>query len=80
MGFFTGKFVYLLKMGGVTLYACLIKDKLIDLLKEPLIEKALLTLHVITKTRFFTSEKPKHIMHDLVKKYVMGWSFFWTTF
>ena len=29
------------------------------LLKEPSIEKALLTLHVTTETRFFTSGKPK---------------------
>ena len=29
------------------------------LLREPSIEKALLTLHVTTETRFFTAEKPK---------------------
>ena len=37
----------------------LIKIKLIDLLKEPSREKALLTLHVMTEIHFFTSEKPK---------------------
>ena len=36
-----------------TLTHDLIKDKLIDLLTEPSIEKALLTLHVTTKTHFY---------------------------
>ena len=36
----------------------LIKVILIDLMEEPSIEKALLTLHVTTKS-IFTSEKPK---------------------
>ena len=36
-----------------------LKINVFILLKEPSIEKALLTLHVTTETRFFTSEKPK---------------------
>ena len=37
----------------------LIKDNFIDLIKRTSIEKAFLTLHVTTQTRFYPSEKPK---------------------
>ena len=56
-----------------------LKINLLITLKELLLEKALLTLHVMTEARF-TSEKHKHIMHGLVKMYVMRWPFCWTTF
>ena len=36
-----------------------LKINLLILLKEPSIEKAILTLHVTTETHFFTLEKPK---------------------
>ena len=36
-----------------------LKVNLLILLKEPSIEKALLTWHVMIETHFFTSEKPK---------------------
>ena len=49
----------------------LIKDKLIDLLKEPSILKALLTLHVTTEMHFLLQKNLKSIMHGLVKMYVM---------
>ena len=48
-----------------------LKIHLLILLKEPSKEKALLTLHVMTEMHFFTSEKPKNIMHGHVKMYVM---------
>ena len=41
----------------------LTKDKLIDLMKEPSIEKALLTLHVTTETHFLLLKNLKNIMH-----------------
>ena len=41
----------------------LLKVNLSILLKEPSREKALLTLHVMTEMHFFTTEKPKNIMH-----------------
>ena len=57
----------------------LINDTLIDLIeKKPLIEKALLTLHVTTETQFLLQKKLKNIMHGLVKMYVMRLPFCWT--
>ena len=41
------------------------------LLKEPSIEKALLTLHVTTETHFSLRKNLKYIMHGLDKMYVM---------
>ena len=49
----------------------LIKDKLIDLLKVPSREKALLTLHVVTEMHFLLQKNLKNIMHGRVKMYVM---------
>ena len=43
----------------------------INLLKEPSIEKALLTLYVTTETHFLLQKKLQNIMHGLVKMYVM---------
>ena len=40
------------------------------LLKETSKEKALLTSHVMTETRFSLQNSQKHIMHGLVKMYV----------
>ena len=47
----------------------LIKDKPIDLLKEPSRERALLTLHVMTEMHI--QKNLKNIMHGRVKMYVM---------
>ena len=61
---------------------CLIislKINLVNLLKEPSIEKALLTMHETTETHFYFG-KTKNIMHGLVKMYVMHIPFHWTTF
>ena len=49
----------------------LIKDKLIDLIKEHFREKALLTLHVMTEMHFLLQKNLKNIMHGRVKMYVM---------
>ena len=51
----------------------LIKDKHVDLIEEPTIEKALLTLRVTTEMHFLLQKKKtvKDIMHGLVKMYVM---------
>ena len=49
----------------------LFKDKLIDLLKEPSREKALLTLHVMTEMHFLLQKTLINIMHGRVKMYVM---------
>ena len=58
-----------------TLYSTLphnlIKDKLLILLKEPSIKKALLTLHVTTEMHFLLGKNLKNIMHGHVKMYVM---------
>ena len=62
MGLFAGKFVYLLEMGGITLYACLIKDKLIDLIKRAFNREGSTYLASNDRNAFFTSKKPKHIM------------------
>ena len=48
-----------------------LKINLLILLKEPSIEKALLTLHVTTEMHFLLQKNLKHIMHGLVKMYVM---------
>ena len=46
----------------------LTKINILILLKEPSIEKALLTLHVTTETHFyFEKKKLKNIMHGLDK-------------
>ena len=59
-----------------------LKINLLILLKEPSIEKALLTLHVTTETHVLLRKTLKKIMHGLVKMYVMRWplSFCRTTF
>ena len=57
-----------------------LKINLLILLKEPSMEKALLTLHVTTETHFFTVEILKNIMHGLVIMYMMRQSFCWTIF
>ena len=44
-----------------------LKINLLILLKEPSIEKALLTLDVTTETHFYFGKKLKNIMHGLVK-------------
>ena len=54
-----------------TLPRYLIKDKLIDLIKRPSREKALLTLHVMTEMHFLLRKKTKNIMNGHVKMYVM---------
>ena len=49
-----------------------LKIHLLVLLKEPSMEKALLTLHVTTETHFLLLRKNlKNIMHNLVKMNVM---------
>ena len=58
----------------------LIKDKLIGHLKEPSIEKALLTVNVTTETRYLLCKTLRNIIHGLVKMYAMRWPFCWTTF
>ena len=59
-----------------TLYTTLphniyIKINLLILLKEPSIEKALLTLHITTGAHFLLQKYLKNIMHGLIKMYVM---------
>ena len=64
-----------------TLYTILphnsIKDKLIYLIERTFQREGSTYL---TCNAFFTSEKPKNIMHGHVKIYVMRWPFCWTTF
>ena len=48
-----------------------LKINLLISLKEPSIEKALITLHVTTQTGFSLQSSQKSIMHGLVKMYVM---------
>ena len=48
-----------------------LKINLLILLKEPSIEKALITLPVTTETHFLPRKNLKNIMHGLVKMYVM---------
>ena len=54
-----------------TLPRNLTKDKRIDLIEGPLIERALLTLHVTTKMHFLHQKNLKNSMHGLVKMFVM---------
>ena len=54
-----------------TLPQNLIKDKLIDLIERPLNREGSPYLAYNDRNAFFNSEKPKHIMHGLVKMYVM---------
>ena len=58
-----------------TLYTTLphnvIKDKIIDLTGRPSREKALLTLHVMTKMHILLQKNLKNIMHGRIKMYVM---------
>ena len=49
----------------------LIKINLLILLNEPSREKALLTLHVMTKMHFLLRKTLKNIMHGHIKMYVM---------
>ena len=56
---------------STTLPYNLLKINLLILLKEPSIEKALLTLYVTTETHFLLQKKLQNIMHGLVKMYVM---------
>ena len=49
----------------------LINDKLIDLIKEPSREKALLTLHVMREMHVLLRKNLKYIMLGHVKMYVM---------
>ena len=49
----------------------LIKDNLLNLLKEPSREKALLTLHVVTEMHFLLQKNLKNIMHGRVKMYAI---------
>ena len=44
-----------------------LKIYLLILWKEPSVEKALLTLHVMTEMHFLLSKNLKNIMHGLVK-------------
>ena len=48
-----------------------LKINLLNLLKEPSREKALLTLHVMTEMHFLLQKNLKNIMHGRVKMYVM---------
>ena len=48
-----------------------LKINLLNLLKEPSREKALLTLHVMTEMYLLLQKKLKNIMHGRVKMYVM---------
>ena len=54
-----------------TLPRNLTKDKRIDLIEGPSIERALLTLHVTTKMHFLHQKNLKNSMHGLVKMFVM---------
>ena len=50
----------------------LIKDKLIDRIEEPSLEKDLLTLHITTETHSLPRKNlKKYILYGLVKMYVM---------
>ena len=49
----------------------LIKDKLIDLIERTFTREGSTYLACNDRNAFFTSEKPKNIMHGLVKMYVM---------
>ena len=49
----------------------LIKDKLIDLIERTFNREGSPDLACYDRNAFFTSEKPKNIMHGLVKIYVM---------
>ena len=49
----------------------LIKDKLIDLIERTLNKEGSPYLACNDRNAFFTSEKPKNIVHGLVKTYVM---------
>ena len=48
-----------------------LKINLLILLKEPLVEKALLTLHVTTEMHILLQKISKNSMHGLVKMHVM---------
>ena len=63
-----------------TLAHNLIKDKLIDFIEKPFNTEGFPNLASNDIKAFCTSEKPKDIMHGLVKMYVMRWPFCWTTF
>ena len=57
------------------------KDKLIRLIERTFQSQGSPYLACNDRNAFFfTSEKPKNIMHGPVKMYVMRWSFCWTTF
>ena len=58
----------------------LIKDKLIDLIERTFQRESSPYLASNDRNAFFTSEKPKNIMHGHVKMYVMRSPFCWTTF
>ena len=54
-----------------TLHHNLIKDKLIDLIERTFQREGSPYLACNDRNAFFTSEKPKNIMHGRVKMYVM---------
>ena len=54
-----------------TLLHNLIKNKLIDLIEKPFQREGSPNLACNGRNACFTSEKPKNIMHGLVKMYVM---------
>ena len=58
----------------------LIKDKIIDPIERTFQREGSPYLACNDRNAFFTSEKPKNIMHGHVKMYVMRLPFCWTTF
>ena len=67
--------VYLLKIDFSTLYTTLphnlIRDKLIDLIERTFQREGSHYFACNDRNAFFTAENLKHIMHGLVKMYVM---------
>ena len=58
-----------------------LKINLLILLKDPSIEKALPTLHVMTETYFYLGKLKKYYAWKITCKiYVMCWAVCWTTF